>query len=149
MELKEIFTKAERLYQDMVEADKKLNSILEANIQKSQELAERELVVADIESAKTALAEARKLTLALEQKQNDVDAARADFNNWERERRAGIAKEVTALQVLKDREAELLRDKDAFQLRVAELEKEKLEYRKRIKAELVEHFKNTKGNGVA
>jgi len=148
MTVKELFSSIEKLYFDALEMDKDAQEILAANSLKALELNEREKQVAEIESASVALKAARKLTLALEQKGVDVDNARADFENWKRIELQKIADATAALQVLKDQEAQLRKDKEAFQVLVLDLEKEKSEYRKRIKAELVAHFKNTKGNEV-
>jgi len=145
MGIKEIFTAAEKLYGNMVAVDAQLQLMVQSAKKRSEELDEREAKVKEIESAASALAQANSLTLALEQKGIDVDNARADFENYKRIELEKIAKEAGKLAVLRDQEAQLRKDREAFQILVSDLEREKNDYRKRIKAELIAHFKNTKG----
>lgn len=144
MEIKEIFRNAEQLYQNIKDTHEEMQKLLAANLAREKALKEREARVAEIESAAMALAEVKKISDTLDQKQKDIAEARAAFENWKREELEKVAKEIDRLNILKDKEAEIIKDREALRLKTEELEKEKLSYKARIKEEMIKHFKNSK-----
>lgn len=145
MNVKDLLGKVEKLYQEALETEKEAQDILAAARQRMLDIDAREAAVSDIESAASALSAANKLTGALEAKQVEIDNARADFDNYKRVELKKIADATAKLSSLQEQEAALYKERETYRADLAALEKEKAEYRERIKKELVAHFKNTQG----
>lgn len=138
MELKEVLTSIEKLYNELVlmgeQAKKEAAELLDTRIA----LDKRAEELSEMESAAVVLARAHELTGQMEQKQIDLDNQKATFENYKQGELQRIKDATATYNTLTDREAELRKSWEV-------LEKEKAEYTVRIKEDLIRHFKNTKG----